>query len=658
MQNPDGTCTPVFTQWDKESPITDLDTFIRKIIDGSETKVKAWVKGTNTASIRVTGAGTTADPYQLRWYKVVCTVDPNDANNVVLTITDPDCNEKSLCMTRVYSLQNTYWYFAQCGAGTSRVNIKFELIQDDDPSKPCHLVLVDSMGNKSTPLDLLSMIKWCVLNGTGNQTQITDIDFKRAVTNCIKNNLDTLFDISDPDGAGNSNITFNGVIIDTFNICAGALACRNTAITSWASNTTKTNLKNYILSCLNAGLPTGLDLFNLWGVQMQTWGNYPMSFQLAGTQLDLTINGVTVASQDISTFIADINVQWFQITNPSAGVYNLVITETDGSTHSVPLWATFCTYINSLAVVNPLLTDTIVASRGGTCIKMSVSGLSLLIISQLTNTIIWWLQNNDSLVDNWDGTYTHTDATGVSMTIDTNVTSTEICTALSTFPDGTVKTIFWKDSAGECVQEDKDTFISADNWLSVWTDGKIELWGVLHQNTTIDTAGNPINILWIPTSTASTVETMWIDTSTGQLVRKESWLQWFEVSNGVSSPIFTNATPNWFSHQILSWTLTLNKATNVFFDLRQNYIFTSQTSYLVLYWFVRINWTDYFPWWKDFIVPTRNTTSNEENDYDLNRFINLPAGTHNITFHIQKNFWNVDVNTIIGGCKAVVFYSL
>lgn len=420
-QNPDWTCTPLFTQWSKETEIDNLDKFIRKIIDWSETKVVAGTKpGQTTNSIKVTGTGTIDDPYKLYGYKVVCTVDQNDENNVIITITNPECDEKTLCMTKVYALNNQYGYFAQCGWSDKRVNIKFEIVQDTDPAKPCHLVLIDWFGNKSTPLDLLSMLKWCILNGVGNQAQITDTDFKRAVTNCINNNLNNLFNIEVSDTWA-WTVTFNGVVVDTFNIVNGALSARNSAITSPVNNTTKTNLKNYILDCLNSWLPNGLNLFTLWGVQFQSWANYPTSFQLNGSQLELTINGITVASQDISAFLVDINVSGFQITNPSAGIYNLVITETDGTTHTAPLGSTFCSYINSLSLVNPLLTDTIVGSRWWSCIKFSVNGLSALVIWQLTNAVIGSLQNNDSFVDNGDGTYTHTSTSGSSVTINTNI---------------------------------------------------------------------------------------------------------------------------------------------------------------------------------------------------------------------------------------------
>ena len=64
----------------------------------------------------------------------------------------------------------------------------------------------------------------------------------------------------------------------------------------------------------------------------------------------------------------------------------------------------------------------------------------------------------------------------------------------------------------------------ADNGTSVGVDGNVELGGVLHKDTTIDIAGNALNILNLPTSSASTVETLGIDTSTGQVVRRVNQL--------------------------------------------------------------------------------------------------------------------------------------
>lgn len=166
------------------------------------------------------------------------------------------------------------------------------------------------------------------------------------------------------------------------------------------------------------------------------------------------------------------------------------------------------------------------------------------------------------------------------------------------------------------------------------------------------------NVSWLPVLSTATTETMAIDTATGQIGIVDTWLKWVDVSNGASYIIVPTGAANWFqTSSLLSTSITLTKPTNVYFDLRQNLIFNLQSSYLVLYAFVKVNWVNIFPWGKDFIVPVRNISSNEENDYDISWFMTLWAGSHNISFHIEKQVGTVDNNVIMWGCKAVIFYS-
>ena len=208
---------------------------------------------------------------------------------------------------------------------------------------------------------------------------------------------------------------------------------------------------------------------------------------------------------------------------------------------------------------------------------------------------------------------------------------------------GTITTTVTPISLGKGVFSEEGSYILLDifpfRWWNNWT-----------------TYSN--NVSWLPVLSTATTETMAIDTATGQIGIVDTWLKWVDVSNGASYIIVPTGAANWFqTSSLLSTSITLTKPTNVYFDLRQNLIFNLQSSYLVLYAFVKVNWVNIFPWGKDFIVPVRNISSNEENDYDISWFMTLWAGSHNISFHIEKQVGTVDNNVIMWGCKAVIFYS-
>ena len=92
------------------------------------------------------------------------------------------------------------------------------------------------------------------------------------------------------------------------------------------------------------------------------------------------------------------------------------------------------------------------------------------------------------------------------------------------------------DASGNIVWS-TPTQLQADNGISIGTDGKIELGGVLHQATTINTANNPLNILNLPTSSAPTLENLAIDTVTGQVVRDNSIYEYTVLPTQPTFPV-------------------------------------------------------------------------------------------------------------------------
>lgn len=400
----DGSCVPQVEFGGRVNEFDGLLDFIKKVVDGSETKISQ-----NTSdSICIAGSWTTADPYTFRGYKVEVAVAPDDSNNCVLKITNHKGVVTEKALTRVFKNNTDFGYYYQ--VGSQIFPITFSLAASTDPNKKGHIVVKDSQGIVSEAFDIYWFIKNCILDNLVDtdttNSNIIDVDLANAIKNLFTTLMDSTFDIapssSDPT---TFNVTLGTTLIDTFNICAGALKCYNDAITVAGPNDTKTALKNFILACLTAWLPANIALFNLNGTPVLTGSSIATTLNLLGNQLQLLQNGVMVGSADLTPFAVDINVASALIQNPSAWVYNFVITETDGTTHSVALGSMICSYLSSLTTVVPLVSGSIVWLQGWVCVKYSLSDILNMSVYTLwfdSGTGILTLLKNGSVVDTED----------------------------------------------------------------------------------------------------------------------------------------------------------------------------------------------------------------------------------------------------------------